>query len=70
MTAEEFLEQQGCIRNVEDFFNDVQPIDLIEFAKYHVGEALKKAVENMVDGCVTEEDEERILNCYPLTNIE
>ena len=40
------------------------------FAKYHVKQALKEAVNNMKDGYVTEEDEEDILNCYPLTNIE
>lgn len=46
-TAEEFLFQQDCIQNVEDFFNDVQPIDLIEFAKLHVKAALEAAANNV-----------------------
>ena len=45
-TAEEFLQQRDCIRNVEDFYNDVQPIDLIEFAKLHVEAALKEVFLN------------------------
>ena len=50
-TAEEFLIRQGCVRmdcdgDNCDFFEDVQPKDLIEFAKLHVEAALKAASEN------------------------
>lgn len=51
LTAEEFLINQGCIQNIEDFFNDVQPIDLIEFTKLHVKAALEAASENAVIVC-------------------
>ena len=66
MTAEEFLYtiQQGNINR------DVTLTAMKEFAKYHVEQALQKAVDNMRDGCVTDQDEEEILNCYPLTNIK
>jgi len=75
ITAEEFLEQQDCIRNVEDFFNDVQPIDLIEFAKLHVAAALQAAVEDAPCGSSTdtvscEDMKDAILSAYPLTNIK
>jgi hypothetical protein len=72
-TAEEFLKQQDCIRNVEDFFNDVQPIDLIKFAKLHVEAALKEAEKEMskfVDVNEIEEYKPQILKVYPLTNIK
>ena len=77
-TAEEFLIQRDCIRNVEDFYNDVQPIDLIEFAKLHVEAALKAASENVVvDYTHVEPDNievyainSSILNAYPLKNIK
>jgi len=75
-TAEEFLQQQGCIRNVEDFYNDVQPIDLIEFAKLHVEAALKAALDSIpclgssTDIATYDEVEKEILNAYPLTNIK
>ena len=50
MKAEEFLIRRGCQRmkcndKVPDYFDDVQPIDLIEFAKMHVEAALKEASE-------------------------
>lgn len=40
-TAEAFLIRRGCTRTIisgasSDFFEDVQPKDLIEFAKLHV----------------------------------
>ena len=49
-TAEEFLIRQGCQRMLcddedHDFFEDVQPSNLIEFAKLHVEAALKEASE-------------------------
>lgn len=52
MTAEEFLEKQQCIRNVEDFYNDVQPIDLIEFAKLKCKE-MQEAILNNVEANFT-----------------
>lgn len=50
-TAEEFLIRQGCQRmDCEgedcDYFEDVQPKDLIEFAQLHVQAALESVVEN------------------------
>ena len=50
MKAEEFLIRRGCqIMKCNDkdpdYFEDVQPIDLIEFAKMHVEAALKEASE-------------------------
>ena len=44
-TAEHFLIKQGCQRAEpgEQFFDDVQPKDLIEFAKSHVRAALEAA---------------------------
>jgi hypothetical protein len=66
MTAEEFLyniQQRNINRNVT-------LTAMKKFAKYHVEQALKEAVDNMRDGYVTEQDEEDILNCYPLTNIK
>lgn len=61
-TAEEFLQQRDCIRNVEDFYNDVQPVDLIEFAKLHVEAALEAAAENHVKLSATKDT---IRNSYP-----
>ena len=77
-TAEEFLLQQDCIRNVEDFFNDVQPIDLIEFAKMHVQAALEAAVEKGTATLHCRDyydehiviDENSILTAYPLNLIK
>ena len=73
-TAEEFLKQKDCIRNVEDFFNDVQPIDLIEFAKLHVEAALKAASEDVeletYGSFGNSVNKESILNAYLLTNIK
>lgn len=80
-TAEEFLIRQGCQRmNCEgedcDFFEDVQPKDLIEFAKLHVQAALKEALESIpclgssTDIPSYEEVEDAVLNAYPLDNIK
>ena len=74
-TAEEFLQQRDCIRNVEDFYNDVQPIDLIEFAKLHVTAALKEASERYeYDETHISDDptflKDSILNSYPLDKIK
>jgi len=82
-TAEEFLIRNGCQRmkcdgENCDFFEDVQPIDLIEFAKLHVEAALKAASEKadvIYDGISfgTPDyivDTETILKAYPLKNIK
>ena len=52
------------------------PEMMIEFAKMHVQEALKQALENIpclgssTDIASYEEVEKAILNCYPLENIK
>lgn len=85
-TAESFLITRGCQRmNCDgekcDFFEDVQPKDLIEFAKLHVEAALKQASEKAkikyeYSGNTGSEyydefvDPISILNSYPLTNIK
>ena len=43
---------------------------MIEFAKLHVEAALKEAKNLLKDGYVTPQDEQDILNAYPLTNIK
>ena len=43
---------------------------MIEFAKLHVEAALKEAKNSLKDGYVTPQDEQDILNAYPLTNIK
>lgn len=54
--AEEFLEQNGCERipneigvhtTTHDFYTNVQPKDLIEFARLHVKAALEVASKNV-----------------------
>ena len=74
ITAEEFLQQRDCIRNVEDFYNDVQPIDLIEFAKLHVAAAIKVASDNLeyklMDSSICHVIDISIFDDYPLTNIK
>ena len=66
-TAAEFFDE-GNFNNVTDM--------LIEFAKMHVLEALKQALENIpclgssTDIASYEEVEKAILNCYPLENIK
>lgn len=80
-TAEEFLIRQGCVRmecegDECDFFEDVQPKDLIEFTKLHVEAALKEALDSIPclgsssDIATYEEVEKAVLNAYPLTNIK
>ena len=81
-TAEQFLLISGCQRmncNGEDcdFFEDVQPANLIEFAKLHVQAALKAASKNAEINYDDEEDgdivfsinKKTILNSYSLENI-
>ena len=66
-TAAEFFDE-GNFNNVTDM--------LIEFAKMHVQEALKQALENIpclgssTDIASYEEVEKAILNCYPLDLIK
>ena len=66
-TATEFFDE-GNFNNVTDM--------LIEFAKMHVQEALKQALESIpclgssTDIASYEEVEEAILNAYPLKNIK
>lgn len=76
LTAEEFLIKQGCQRmrcdnleckGVGDFFEDVQPKDLTEFAKMHVKAALEKGAKSYI---MYESDREKIRNSYPLENIK
>ena len=43
---------------------------MIEFAKLHVEAALKEAKNSLKDGYVTPQDEQDVLNAYPLTNIK
>lgn len=69
-TAEEFIEYQ------EDHYADKKWI-MIEFARYHIKEALKQAYFkheiNTINGHnedVYELDESSILNAYPLENIK
>lgn len=66
-TAAEFFDE-GNFNNVTDM--------LIEFAKMHVQEALKQALESIpclgssTDIASYEEVEEAVLNSYPLENIK
>ena len=86
-TAEEFLIRRGCQRmdcdgeEACDFFEDVQPGDIIEFAKLHVEAALKAASDNAkihserivtLGGTRYEDsvDKKSILNSYPPENIK
>ena len=43
---------------------------MVEFAKLHVEAALEEAKNLLKDGYVTPQDEQDILNAYPLTNIK
>jgi hypothetical protein len=74
MTAKEVIMEgnEGYpFRYVIDNLTEEDILDCMkEFAKMHVEQALKEAINNTKDSYVTEEDEEDILNCYPLTNIE
>ena len=67
-TAEEFLKG----RPWKDGMNLQERIyeSMIEFAKLHVEAALEEAKNSLKDGYVTPQDEQDILNAYPLTNIK
>ena len=71
MTAEQF------VITLEDKNDDLENVyhAMREFAKYHVEEALKQALENSPTGSSTdipsyEDMEDAILNSYPLENIK
>ena len=71
MTAEQF------IITLEDKNDDLENIyhAMREFAKYHVEEALKQALEDSPTGSSTdipsyEDMKDAILNSYPLENIK
>ena len=72
MTAEQF------VITLEDKNDDLENVyhAMREFAKYHVEEALKQALESIpclgssTDIASYEEVEKAILNCYPLENIK
>ena len=72
MTAEQF------VITLEDKNDDLENVyhAMREFAKYHVQEALKQALESIpclgssTDIASYEEVEEAILNAYPLENIK
>lgn len=67
MTAEELMLQRLYVTNdgepasIHDNFNTVEDT-MVEFANYHVEQALKKAMWL--------QDPEHIKNCYPLENIK
>ena len=67
-TIKEFLEG----RPWKDGMNLQERIyeSMIEFAKLHVEAALEEAKNSLKDGYVTPQDEQDILNAYPLTNIK
>ena len=68
-TAEEFCNER---LGFEQYGTDV-PYFMIEFTKFHVEAALKKASEKVIiedDPFEYELDENSILNAYPLENIK
>lgn len=77
LTAEEFLDKK-CGLYIDKEFGDkfadgVTPDILIEFAKIHVQEALKTALDEVPYGGSDEiryEDVVHILDCYNLDNIK
>ena len=74
-TAEEFLKSKdynlgGNEELADGLLTNNVIEDMIEFAKLHVEAALKEAKNFLKDGYVTPQDEQDILNAYPLTNIK
>ena len=73
-TAEEFLRNSSVTSSDRHDFLSKQEL-MIEFAKMHVEEALKQALESIpclgssTDIASYEEVEEAVLNSYPLENI-
>ena len=68
-TAEEFVTKGHLWVGDDEDVNDLAKSH-IEFAKLHVEAALKEAKNFLKDGYVTPQDEQDILNAYPLTNIK
>ena len=68
-TAEEFVMRGHLWVGDDEDVNDLAKSH-IEFAKLHVEAALKEAKNSLKDGYVTPQDEQDILNAYPLTNIK
>ena len=74
-TAAEFLRNSSVTSSDRYDFLSKQEL-MIEFAKMHVQEALKQALESIpclgssTDIASYEEVEKAILNCYPLENIK
>lgn len=68
-TAEEFLLQSNVVG-----MTDLMTPLMIEFAKLHVGEALRAAYDNIeyteIDSSVPYVVEDSILNSYPLEKIK
>ena len=77
-TSEEFLKNFNEEENNIDklYYDSYVKKAMIRFAKMHVQEALKQALENIpclgssTDIASYEEVEKAILNCYPLENIK
>lgn len=74
MTAEEFLKTRGCGTKTQhgiDYYYDVEIVDVVAFAKFHVKKALNEIYEKAKHG-----DEEHQLwlkeffDNYPLENIK
>ena len=67
-TVEEFLKGRPWKNgmNLQERIHE----SMIEFAKLHVEAALEEAKNLLKDGYVTPQDEQDILNAYPLTNIK
>lgn len=68
-TAEEFLQQSNVVG-----MTDLMTPLMIEFAKLHVGAALRAAYDNIeyteIDSSVPYVVEDSILNSYPLEKIK
>ena len=67
-TVEEFLKGRPWKNgtNLQERIHE----SMIEFVKLHVEAVLKEAKNSLKDGYVTPQDEQDILNAYPLTNIK
>ena len=78
MTAEEFYNTYSDkIDSTQKIYGLLDPYQvkelMIEFAKYHVHEALKEALDEVPFGGSDEvryDDVKGILTCYPLENIK
>ena len=75
MTAKEFINKNSYfILNADTPMGNTLKEAMIEFAKYHVEQALKAASEQaesyVIGGLVSEVDRESILNAYSELNIK